>query len=157
MITRSPLPARCAAAPLIWMQPDPLLPRRAYVVRRAVLDTAGTGAWSKGPTRRFGSRSEGSAVMYDDGKVLLMGGGATPTNTAEIVDLGAASPAWQWTGPMRFARRHMNATLLPDGTVLAGPACMEQSGFIEPITLPTTGTYSVLVDPVQFAVGSVTL
>jgi hypothetical protein len=83
------------------------------------LDTAGTGAWSKGPTRRFGSRSEGSAVMYDDGKVLLMGGGATPTNTAEIIDLAAASPAWQWTGPMQFARRHMNATLLPDGTVLA--------------------------------------
>jgi YD repeat-containing protein len=52
----------------------------------------------------------------------------------------------------------VNATILnPNGTVLSGPACMEQTGFIEPLSLPTSGTYSIVVDPVQYAVGSLTL
>jgi hypothetical protein len=34
---------------------------------------------------------------------------------------------------------------------------MENSGFIDAQTLPTTGTYTIVVDPVNHAVGSVTL
>jgi hypothetical protein len=60
--------------------------------------------------------------MYDPGKVLVMGGGGggggLPTASAEIIDLGAASPAWQWTGSMAYPRRQHNATLLADGKVL---------------------------------------
>jgi galactose oxidase len=69
--------------------------------------------------------------MYDVGKILVVGGGGNtswptpdpkanqPTATAEIIDLNASSPAWQSTGSMAIPRRHMNATILPDGQVLA--------------------------------------
>ena len=56
--------------------------------------------------------------MYDNGKVLVMGGGDPPTNTAEVIDLNASSPAWRQVDSMAFARRQHNATLLPDGKVL---------------------------------------
>jgi hypothetical protein len=47
-----------------------------------------------------------------------MGGARPPTNTAEVIDLNAASPSWRYVSSMAFSRRHHNATLLPDGTVL---------------------------------------
>ena len=81
------------------------------------LDPTGTGSWTSGPSRRYGARDYGAAVMYDDGKILYVGGGRT-TNTAETIDLNSASPAWQWTGSMVYARRHLNATVLPTGEVL---------------------------------------
>jgi Domain of unknown function (DUF1929)/Glyoxal oxidase N-terminus len=61
-------------------------------------------------------------------RVLIAGGGGvdpenltqtTPaTDTAEILDLGDATPAWRFTQPMKFARVMPDATILPDGTVL---------------------------------------
>ena len=44
----------------------------------------------------------------------------------------------------------------PDGSTLAS-ACMEGSGIIDTQTLPTSGTYSILVDPVLHVTGSLTL
>jgi len=87
------------------------------------LDTTGTGAWtSVGNLNYSGTRDYGSAVIFD-GKVLIAGGdGASTgpaTNTAEIIDLNAASPSWQNTSPMAIARRQHNLTILPDGKVLA--------------------------------------
>jgi galactose oxidase-like protein len=81
------------------------------------LDPTGTGSWTTVATRRYGQRDYGAAVMYDDGKILYVGGGRT-TNTAETIDLKSAAPAWQWTGSMAFRRRHLNATVLPTGEVL---------------------------------------
>jgi galactose oxidase-like protein len=82
------------------------------------LSLNGSGAWTPGPPRVFGGRNYGSAVMYDDGKILYAGGAYT-TNTAETIDLNAGAPAWQFTGSMAFARRHLNLTVLPTGEVLA--------------------------------------
>jgi hypothetical protein len=82
------------------------------------LDTAGTGTWSVIGTRINGVRDYGSAVMYADGKILVLGGGDPPTNTAEVIDLNQPSPTWRQVAPMAYARRQTNATLLPDGTVL---------------------------------------
>jgi hypothetical protein len=57
--------------------------------------------------------------MYDAGKILVVGGGS-PTNTAEVIDLNAgAAAAWRRVDTMDVPRRQMNATLLADGTVLA--------------------------------------
>ena len=81
------------------------------------LDPAGTGAWSTVGDRLYGVRDYGAAVLYDDGKILYVGGGRT-TNTAEIIDLNSAAPRWQWTGSMAFPRRNLNATVLPTGEVL---------------------------------------
>jgi hypothetical protein len=83
------------------------------------LDVTGTGQWTDGPLRRFArSRDYGSAVMYEPGKILYVGGGDPPTNSAEIIDLNQPNPAWQYTGSMINARRQMDATLLPTGDVL---------------------------------------
>jgi Domain of unknown function (DUF1929) len=85
------------------------------------LSTGGSGSWSAGPMRKFGRRKYGPCAMYTTGQIVAIGGGQltadNPTNTAEFIDLNAASPTWEWTDPMRYARRHANAVVLPDGTV----------------------------------------
>ncbi|HKO56952.1 MAG TPA: galactose oxidase-like domain-containing protein [Thermoanaerobaculia bacterium] len=85
----------------------------------AWLDTSGTGRWTPGPPSSVIFRDYGSAVMYEPGKVLIVGGGNPPQRTAETIDLNVARPEWKPTGSMELARRQMNATILPDGTVLA--------------------------------------
>ena len=81
------------------------------------LNTAGTGAWTAVAKSNFGFRDYGSAVMFDDGKVLIVGGGKTPTATVETIDLASPTPTWKYVAPMHYARRQINATILPDGTV----------------------------------------
>jgi hypothetical protein len=83
------------------------------------LDTSGTGAWTTVANHNFsGWRDYGSAVMYAEGKILVVGGSDPPTAISEVIDLNVPSPAWRTVAPMSVARRHHNATLLPDGTVL---------------------------------------
>ena len=116
------------------------------------LDTSGTGAWSVVATRVGGTRSYGSAVMYAPGKVLVMGGEQNPPkNTAEVIDLNAASPSWRPVGSMQFGRRHLNATLLPDGKVLvtggtAAPGFDNPSGHVDAAELwdPATENWTTL-------------
>jgi Galactose oxidase-like, Early set domain/Fibronectin type III domain/Kelch motif len=81
------------------------------------LDPTGTGAWTNGP-QSSGFRSYGTAVMYEQGKVLIVGGDDPPRATAERIDLNLPAPTWQPAGTMARARRQLNATVLPDGTVL---------------------------------------
>jgi hypothetical protein len=76
-----------------------------------------TGVWTDGPTRTCCYRDYGAAVMYDAGKILVVGGGNTPTSSAERIDL-TANGGWTGSGNMNTARRQTNATLLADGTVL---------------------------------------
>ncbi len=126
----------------------------------------GRGSWAAGPSHIFGfNRDYGSAVMYDKGKILVVGGAghlgwptpdpktANPTATAEVIDLNQATPSWQSTGSMANRRRHMNATILPDGQVLATGGT-QGSGFvnIDPglaikaaeIWSPATGQWTTL-------------
>ena len=113
------------------------------------LDVTGTGSWSGGPVRVFGNRDYGSAVMYQPGKILYAGGGDPPTNTAEIIDLNEPNPQWHATASMRFARRQMDATLLPTGEVLVTGGT-SSSGFNNPAGAvhiaetwnPTTGLWT---------------
>ena len=126
----------------------------------------GRGRWITGPSHTFGfNRDYGSAVMYDAGKILVVGGGGhtgwptpdaktnQPTATAETIDLNATAPTWRSTGSMAFRRRHMNATILPDGQVLATSGT-RGGGFvnIDPslavkeaeVWNPTTGQWTTL-------------
>ena len=114
------------------------------------LDPSGTGTWTPGPARRYGARDYGSAVMYDDGKILYVGGGRT-TNTAETIDLNSAAPAWQWTGSMAYPRRQLNSTVLPTGEVLVtgGSSGVIFNDYKAPVHAaelwnPTTGLWTTL-------------
>jgi hypothetical protein len=90
------------------------------------------GKWTSGPSHRWQfNRDYGTAAMYEAGKILYAGGGGdpnwtqspdaksgTPTATAEKIDLNAPTPSWTTANSMSIARRHLNSTILPDGTVL---------------------------------------
>jgi galactose oxidase len=97
------------------------------------VNTTGRGKWTSSTGFKHlwpYNRDYGSAVMYETGKILVVGGGgytgwstpdaksSTPTATAETIDLNLTGPAWKSTDPMQFPRRHLNATVLPDGQVL---------------------------------------
>jgi hypothetical protein len=103
--------------PRMFLAPDGRLYLAGENARTRYLDPSGTGTWTTGPYRRYGRRDYGAAVMYDAGKILYVGGGLT-TNTAEIINLNAATPRWRWTGSMAYPRRHLNAVVLPTGEVL---------------------------------------
>jgi hypothetical protein len=114
------------------------------------LDTSGTGAWTTVATRVGGDRDYGSSVMYDVGKVLIIGGGNPAVNTAEAIDLNQASPAWSSVGNMANARYRMNATILPDGKVLVtggtSNVANESAGAILAAEMwnPATGNFSTM-------------
>jgi hypothetical protein len=114
------------------------------------LSTSGTGSWQTVGSRRYGTRDYGTAVMYRPGKILYVGGGRT-TNTAEVIDLNKATPAWEWTGFMANARRHLNATILPTGQVLvtggtSGTGFSDESKAVHAAELwdPNSGAWTTL-------------
>jgi hypothetical protein len=102
--------------PMMFLAPDGKVFLAGPEQRTAFLSTSGSGRWTTGPRRLFGYRDYGSAVMYDVGKILVVGGGS-PIASAEMIDLLGAR-AWTPAGVMSPARRQINATLLADGTVL---------------------------------------
>jgi galactose oxidase len=128
------------------------------------LDVTGTGAWSLVGNSNYGTRNWGTAVMYDDGKVLIIGGGpcgfyntncaTLPTASAEIIDLNSPNPTWQYTGPMLTGGRKLhNATLLADGKVLVtggsrgteGPnATVTDPAYESEMWDPATGTWTTM-------------
>lgn len=104
--------------PWTFVAPDGRVFYAGWVRRSRYLNTNGQGSWQlMGTYNHPATRTYGSAVMYDAGKILIVGGGEQPTNTAEIIDLNGAA-TWQYTSSMAYARHHLNATLLADGTVL---------------------------------------
>ena len=52
-------------------------------------------------------------------RVMIFGGGNPATATTEIIDLGASPMQWQYGPSMSQPRIEMNATILPNGRVLA--------------------------------------
>jgi PKD repeat protein len=136
--------------PRTFLGPDGRVFYAGETVATHYIDPTGTGSWSSVGNRRYGIRDYGAAVMYDEGKILYAGGGRT-TNTAEIIVLNSGAPTWQWTGSMVYARRHLNATVLPTGDVLVtggtgGTAFNDLANAVHAAELwnPTTGTWTVL-------------
>jgi hypothetical protein len=58
------------------------------------------------------------SVLYDEGKILYIGGGqAPPSNAVKMIDLNQPKPLWQDAKKnMAFPRRQHNGTMLPDGS-----------------------------------------
>jgi len=137
--------------PRMFVAPDGRIFYAGEQQQSRYLDVAGAGRWTNGPLRKFGTRDYGSAVMYEPGKILYAGGGDPPTPSAEIIDLNQPSPTWTFTGGMAFARRQMNATLLPTGDVLvtggtSGAGFNNAEGAVRTAELwhPATGTWTTL-------------
>jgi Domain of unknown function (DUF1929)/Legume lectin domain/PKD domain/Glyoxal oxidase N-terminus len=77
-------------------------------------------------TNYGGTRTYGSSVLLPltpgnayKPRVLILGGGNPATATTEVIDLSAATPKWVKGPNMSAQRIEMNATLLPNGKVLA--------------------------------------
>ena len=90
------------------------------------LDPA-SGAWTPlaSQTGAPGPNIYQSAVMYEPGKILVMGGGTATdgpalnsTAAVRMIDLNSPAPAWQVAASMSFDREYHNATVLADGQVL---------------------------------------
>jgi hypothetical protein len=144
--------ARAALPNYPWMfvNPSGLVFYAGPEQRTMILNTAGTGSWSSGPYSHFGSRDYGAAAMYDAYQVIIVGGGMTPTNTAEIIDLNRGG-GWKSTGSMAVARRQLNLTMLPDGNLLAtggtsGAGFNNLSGaaYSAELWSPSTGRWTTL-------------
>ena len=135
--------------PPMYLAPNGTLFNASPVSR--YLNTDGTGSWTIGPSMEYQFRGYGPSVMYNNGQIMLTGGGVGPTATAEVINLNDRIPTWSYTGTMAYARRHANATLLPDGTVLvtggtSGVPFDDNTNPVYPAELwnPATGTWSML-------------
>jgi hypothetical protein len=86
------------------------------------------GSWSSivATTNYTGNRRYGTSVLLPltpansyRPRVMIFGGGNPATASTEIIDLSAATPQWQLGPSMSQPRIQMNATILPNGKVLA--------------------------------------
>ncbi len=82
------------------------------------LDPSAGGAWQTFGQRDGINRSYGSHAVFDVGKTLVAGGGAS-TNSTLVIDTNGSTPQVSATSPMAYGRRQHNLTLLADGSVLA--------------------------------------
>jgi hypothetical protein len=87
-----------------------------------------TRTWSAviASTNYPNTRTYGTSVLFPltpasgyKPQVIIMGGGNPATATTEIIDLSAASPKWVYGPSMSQPRIEMNATILPNGKILA--------------------------------------
>jgi galactose oxidase len=121
--------------PRTFLAPNGLVFYAGELPETGYLDVSGEGSWTPVASSHYGRREYGSAVMYLPGKILIVGGSnpaeGAPTSTAEIIDLNQPTAGWRFTGSMAHARRQFNATLLPDGRVIATGGT-SAAGFSEP-------------------------
>jgi hypothetical protein len=144
--------------PWMYNTPDGRVFMAGPAVDSMFLDVSGTGAWSPGPRTSAGTRLYGSSVMYDEGKVMVVGGGTVaPTPTVEVIDLTAPAPAFRRVQPMSVARKQHNTTLLPDGTVLvtggsSGSGKSDEAAAVLTTELfdPVTETFTRLAPSARF-------
>ncbi|HEY7637525.1 MAG TPA: galactose oxidase-like domain-containing protein [Gemmatimonadales bacterium] len=137
--------------PRIFLAPNGKLFYAGEAQTTRWLTISGAGSWKAGPNRLYGTRDYGAAAMYDEGKIVYIGGGHT-TNTAETIDLNQTTPKWSWTpGTMASPRRHHNAVILPTGQVLvvgglSGSAFNDLSTAVHPAEIwdPGTGLFTTL-------------
>jgi fibronectin type 3 domain-containing protein len=94
-------------------------------------------SWTPGPSTNYGNtRTYGTSVLLPlmpannyAPKIIIMGGGTNATATTELIDLSASSPKWVYGPSMVQPRVEMNATMLPNGTILtSGGSSVDEDG-----------------------------
>lgn len=118
----------------------------------STINTEDKGRWEVNSVRdEIGYRGYGSYAMYDQGKILVSGGG---DSSASAVIVDATTKQVADTASMHFGRRQHNLTILADGSVLAtggnnsGSELIDlYSGVLTPeIWNPGTGQWQVVND-----------
>jgi hypothetical protein len=106
-----------------------------------------SGQWTEMTSEMtFEDRREGMSVLLltPSPRIMVIGGGgeSTPLNGVEMIDVSALSPSSPWDAPVFLPekRTHVNAVLLPDGSVFV---CGGVSTPNSPCRLyrPTTNTW----------------
>src|SRR6185312_3233317 len=80
-------------------------------------------------------------------RIMLLGGDDPATSSTELIDLSADAPAWEYGPDMSQSRVEMNATILPNGKVLAtGGSRNDEDGTTKSLKAdlydPVTNTFS---------------
>ena len=124
-LTTATIPTGVPLYPRMQVAPDGTVLMTGPNTTVSRLDTNGNGSWTSLGKRDNFNRIYGSSVIYDEGKVLEVGGSnpqdsdsalRAATNTAKVIDLRTGQV--RDTGSMQFGRRNLNTTVLPDQTVL---------------------------------------
>ncbi|MBL9144325.1 MAG: putative Ig domain-containing protein [Verrucomicrobiaceae bacterium] len=148
--------------PFVSLAPDGRLLHFGPTDTMHWFNAAGTGSFVSSNAAVPGVHypKEGCWVMYDEGKVLVAGGGAdttpnpgdnsigTSTKLAYTVNMSTNPPVVSGTGSMSYARQFANAVVLPSGEVLViggnSPGQkFSDNGSIMPCEIwnPKTGTW----------------
>jgi hypothetical protein len=116
-----------------------------------------TNVWSYVATTNFGARFYAPHVLLPGLQQVLVAGGSlvegppggAATNTAEVINFSATTPAWSYTGSMTYARENENLVLLANGTVLAvggggGGGVFLNSVLTPELYNPSTGQWTLM-------------
>jgi len=119
--------------PFVLVSPDGRLVHFGPTDTMHWITTGGGGSMANTGTFVPGAHypKEGSWVMYDEGRILVAGGGANTTASsggdgttgtssmaAYTVDVRSGTPVASNTASMSFARQFANAVILPNGEVM---------------------------------------
>ena len=102
--------------PRNWVAPNGLIFGYDSAGKMYTVDPAGAGAFTSKGTFTGPTGNDASAVMFRPGRILQFGGNS---NLARIIDITGTNPVVTVTGNLLNKRVLVNATVLPDGRVLA--------------------------------------
>ena len=146
--------------PFLMLAPNGNLFHFGPTGRMNWVSTSGSGSLTFSGSNVPGSHypKEGAWAMYDEGRIMVAGGGATTTSGTDsttgtsttasyVVDLRGSSPAVASIPPMTLARQFANSVVLPNGEVMiiggnGGRKFSDSASVLTPeIWSPRTGTW----------------
>ncbi len=95
---------------------------------KALTYNSSNGTWTAQPNLNLTQlHDQGTSVMYDRGKLIVIGGraGVGVSRETELLDFNVASPQWNPGIPMNFERYYATPVLMPDGKIfiVGGSKC----------------------------------